>query len=136
MNFIGQEHLRKREMRLGTWFHTFLLKNVTFKALHEICFPILYRNVQNVIKNIQKCYLSIYPGMSNQFQCCKNSCLYFCWKKVWNNEKSLGRVSLTIVMVYLMCHTPKLVLTFCEIMFKDTKVMFCEQTFQVRTKQN
>ena len=33
-----------------------------------------------------------------------------------------GRVSMIIVLVYLLCHSPKLILTFCEIMFKDPKV--------------
>ena len=33
-----------------------------------------------------------------------------------------GRVSMMIVLVYLLCHSPKLILTFCEIMFKDPKV--------------
>ena len=33
-----------------------------------------------------------------------------------------GRVSMIIVLVYLICHSPKLILTFCEIMFKNPKV--------------
>ena len=33
-----------------------------------------------------------------------------------------GRVSMSIVLVYLLCHSPKLVLTFFEIMFKDAMV--------------
>ena len=32
-----------------------------------------------------------------------------------------GRVSMIIVLVYLICHSPKLILTFCEIMFKNPK---------------
>ena len=50
-----------------------------------------------------------------------------------NNNKSLhfcplGRVSLMIVLVYLLCHSPKLILTFCEIMFKNPKA---SQTLQL-----
>ena len=32
-----------------------------------------------------------------------------------------GRVSMMIVLMYLLCHSPKLILTFCEIMFKNPK---------------
>ena len=35
---------------------------------------------------------------------------------------TLGQVSMIIVLVYLLCHTPKLCLTFFEIIFKDSKV--------------
>merc|ERR1712141_867844 len=44
-------------------------------------------------------------------------------KHLRRRETRLGRVSLTIVAVYLLCHTPKLVLTLCEIIFKDAKIV-------------
>ena len=42
-----------------------------------------------------------------------------------------GRVSMMIVLVYLLCHSPKLILTFCEIMFKNPKASLnlSESTF-------
>ena len=38
------------------------------------------------------------------------------------NISTLGRVSMMIVLVYFLCHTPKLCLSIFEITFKDTKV--------------
>ena len=38
------------------------------------------------------------------------------------NISTIGRVSMMIVLVYFLCHTPKLCLSFFEIIFKDTKV--------------
>ena len=37
-------------------------------------------------------------------------------------ELRLARVSLCIVFLYMACHSPKLVLTMCEIVYQDTKV--------------
>ena len=37
-------------------------------------------------------------------------------------ELRLARVSLCIVLLYMVCHSPKLVPTVCEILFEDAKV--------------
>ena len=37
-------------------------------------------------------------------------------------ELRLARVSLAIVLLYMVCHSPKLVPTVCEIVYKDAKV--------------
>ena len=37
-------------------------------------------------------------------------------------ELRLARVSLGIVVLYMLCHSPKLLPTVCEIMYKDAKV--------------
>merc|ERR1712141_434407 len=59
-------------------------------------------------------------------------------KHLRRRETRLGRVSLTIVAVYLLCHTPKLVLTLCEIIFKDAKVIkiFVTNTLFGKSKSN
>ena len=40
-----------------------------------------------------------------------------------------GRVSMMIVLVYFLCHTPKLCLTFFEIIFEDPKVSIALKDF-------
>ena len=37
-------------------------------------------------------------------------------------ELRLARVSLGIVVLYMLCHSPKLLPTVCEIVYKDAKV--------------
>ena len=37
-------------------------------------------------------------------------------------ELRLARVSLCIVLLYMVCHSPKLVPTVCEILYEDAKV--------------
>ena len=43
----------------------------------------------------------------------------------------LGRVSLMIVLVYFLCHTPKLCLTFFEIIFENPKVCLLLNSFDL-----
>ena len=38
-------------------------------------------------------------------------------------ELRLARVSLGIVLLYMVCHSPKLVPTMCEIVYGDAKVV-------------
>ena len=55
-------------------------------------------------------------------------------KKNSNNDTNtyisfVGRVSMMIVLVYFLCHTPKLCLTFFEIIFEDPKVSIALKDF-------
>ena len=46
-------------------------------------------------------------------------------------ELRLARVSMGIVLLYMVCHSPKLVPTVCEIVYKDAKVGCIQFTYEV-----
>ena len=44
-------------------------------------------------------------------------------ENVRKREMSVGRAGLAIVAVYLVCHSPKLLISLCEIFVKNAKVL-------------
>ena len=118
------------QIELSTLIHLVHLDLCDVASLHSHTPPALCSLVMAQQFHLQETYRATFPPSQNwpnlyqeerdatrQDYLMKNN-----KTNVLCNISTLGRVSMMIVLVYFLCHTPKLCLSFFEITFKDTKV--------------